>query len=267
MRNGQVTLPVHLVRKREFGETMGGMPVPRLSRVIASVQVPVPADSSGITELRVHGVGGSPPDATLDDLSPEQVAGDGIAGFYRTSDHKAGSDDDADRHVEVYSWGGLTSRSQTRVLWLVLLPFLLGNLAGWMCSAATRRFAVAVRAAPRRLRPGCAGPDREHDAGHRDDQRGRQRLPGGAGRAVRAAVVAGAARLAFRRRAPRQAARRRDPAVPAAPAGAAVPGPALQPVRGDQAAVSRDGPRRPGRRSRRARCRAGWPTTTSGMGR
>ena len=45
---------------------------------------------------------------------------------------------DVDRHVEVYSWGGLTSQSKVRVLWLALLPFLFANLAGWMCSAKTR---------------------------------------------------------------------------------------------------------------------------------
>src|SRR5204862_520206 len=83
-----------------------------------------------------------PPDATLGDLAPEQVAGDAIAGFYRTSDHAATQQDrdarrDVDRHVEVYSWGGLTSRSKIRVLWLALLPFLFANLAGWMCSAST----------------------------------------------------------------------------------------------------------------------------------
>jgi hypothetical protein len=39
-----------------------------------------------------------------------------------------------DRHVECYSWGALTSGSKLRVLWLALLPFLLSNLAGWMCS-------------------------------------------------------------------------------------------------------------------------------------
>src|SRR5579859_2749322 len=104
------------------------MPVPRHSDVVASVQVPVPPDSSGITELRVHGVGGTPPDAVLGDLAPEQAAGDAIAGFYRTDDHQATAGTtpgaDADRHVEVYSWGGLTSRSSSRVLWLVLLPFL-----------------------------------------------------------------------------------------------------------------------------------------------
>lgn len=116
-----------------------GMPLPRHSDRLAGVQIAAPADLTGLTELRVHGVGGTPPDATLGDLTPEQVAGDNIAGFYRTSDHVG-------RHVEAYSWGGLTSGSKTRVLWLFLLPFMFSNLAGWMCSAATRdsrpRFAL-----------------------------------------------------------------------------------------------------------------------------
>ena len=119
------------------------MPIPRHSVALSSVQLPVVAECDGVTELRVHGVGGTPPDAILGDLAPEQVSGDAIAGFYRSSDHRAGDGDrdahlDVDRHVEVYSWGGLTSQSKVRVLWLALLPFLFANLAGWMCSARTR---------------------------------------------------------------------------------------------------------------------------------
>jgi len=119
------------------------MPVPRHSVKVPSVQLPVVAGCGGVTELRVHGVGGTPPDAILGDLAPEQVSGDAIAGFYRSSDHRASDADrdvgqDVDRHVEVYSWGGLTSQSKIRVLWLALLPFLFANLAGWMCSARTR---------------------------------------------------------------------------------------------------------------------------------
>ena len=126
------------------------MPLPRHSVALPSVQFAADAASKGVTELRVHGVGGSPPDATLGDLVPEQVMGDAIAGFYRTSDHAATQQDrdarrDVDRHVEVYSWGGLTSRSKIRVLWLALLPFLFANLAGWMCSASTRDSAWRFR--------------------------------------------------------------------------------------------------------------------------
>jgi hypothetical protein len=126
------------------------MPVPRHSVALPGAQLPAEAECGGVTELRVHGVGGSPPDAILGDLAPEQVSGDAIAGFYRTSDHRASDGDrdarlDVDRHVEAYSWGGLTSRSQVRLLWLALLPFLLGNLAGWMCSARTRGSAWRFR--------------------------------------------------------------------------------------------------------------------------
>ncbi len=126
------------------------MPIPRHSVQLPSVQLPVAAECGGVTELRVHGVGGTPPDAILGDLASEQVSGDAIAGFYRTTDHHADAADrdayrDVDRHVEVYSWGGLTSQSKIRVLWLALLPFLFGNLAGWMCSAKTRGSAWRFR--------------------------------------------------------------------------------------------------------------------------
>src|SRR5580700_9689996 len=120
------------------------MPIPRHSTALPSVQLARAAECARVTELRVHGVGGSPPDAILGGLAPEQASGDQIAGFYRSGDHRASPADaatgcDADRHVECYSWGGLTSQSKVRVLWLALLPFLFGNLAGWMCSVRTRR--------------------------------------------------------------------------------------------------------------------------------
>ena len=126
------------------------MPVPRHSAALPHVQLAPEACSGGVTELRVHGVGGSPPDAILGDLAPEQVSGDAIAGFYRSSDHRASAGDrdacrDVDRHVEVFSWGGLTSRSKIRVLWLALLPFLFVNLGGWMCPPGTRMSAWRFR--------------------------------------------------------------------------------------------------------------------------
>ena len=83
-------------------------------------------DPTGVTELRVHGVGGTPPEDILGEPHTKLVAGDKIAGFYRGSDESDG------RQVEAYSWGGLTSRSASRAWWLVLLPFALVNVAGWM---------------------------------------------------------------------------------------------------------------------------------------
>ena len=60
------------------------MPIPIHSTALPSVQLAAVAECGGVTELRVHGVGGTPPDATLGDLAPEQASGDAIAGFYRT---------------------------------------------------------------------------------------------------------------------------------------------------------------------------------------
>ncbi len=86
--------------------------------------VPDPVALDGLTEIRVHGVGGTPPEQMLGDMTPSPVAGDRIAGFYRTSDRRG-------RHREAYSWGGLTSGSRWRVLWALLVPSMLANMAGW----------------------------------------------------------------------------------------------------------------------------------------
>jgi hypothetical protein len=83
----------------------------------------VPED--GVTELRVHGVGGTPPQDMLDEVKPRQVTGDRIAGMWRGADRRS------DWHREAYAWGGLTSRAFTSALWLVLLPFAMLNVSGW----------------------------------------------------------------------------------------------------------------------------------------
>jgi hypothetical protein len=91
----------------------------------------------GITELRVHGVSGTPPEAMLEHQHTVLVAGDKDAGFYRrvweseqtSQDRPAQTGgDDADR-LEGYFWGGLTSGGWSRALYLLLLPFLLVNVA------------------------------------------------------------------------------------------------------------------------------------------
>src|SRR5512140_3800032 len=93
----------------------------------------------GVTELRIHGVSGTPPDVVLGNPHVELVSGDATAGFYRRS--WLGGPPPADlpyadvprlRHREAYAWGGLTSGGSIRVLWLLLLPFMLANVAHWM---------------------------------------------------------------------------------------------------------------------------------------
>lgn len=70
-------------------------------------------------------MGGATPEEHLEDPHPVQVGGDRIAGFYRSG--KA-----SDHQLEAYSWGGLTSRDSIRALWLLLLPFALANVAGYL---------------------------------------------------------------------------------------------------------------------------------------
>jgi len=81
----------------------------------------------GVTEVRVHGVGGANPAAMLGRTDVYQVTGDGTAGLYRAT-----AQAETNRTVEAYSWGGLTAGSKTRAMWVLLLPFALVNLAGWM---------------------------------------------------------------------------------------------------------------------------------------
>lgn len=83
------------------------------------------ATVEGVTELRVHGVGGTTPQTMLFDPMPTQVGGDATAGFWRTGGRGG-------RRIEAYSWGGLTARAATRAFWVLLLPFTFANVAGWM---------------------------------------------------------------------------------------------------------------------------------------
>ncbi len=91
----------------------------------------------GRTELRIHGVSGTPPEDMLCYPHPRQVAGDGMAGLYRRwwpGGPPTGEDRDVEgqRRREAYSWGGLTSGAASRALWLLLLPFMLLNFAFYM---------------------------------------------------------------------------------------------------------------------------------------
>jgi hypothetical protein len=100
-----------------------------------------------VVELRVHGVSGTPPEELLDRQLVRQVAGDKTAGFYRPRlreewrDRPSNDPGSYDQPYSVaeqslpppllegYSWGGLTSGSPSRALWLILLPFTLVNVA------------------------------------------------------------------------------------------------------------------------------------------
>jgi hypothetical protein len=82
------------------------------------------------TELRIHGVSGTPPASMLGHPQTERVSGDADSGFYRRWwPAKSIAEDNGDRVLEAYSWGGLTAGGRQRALWLLLVPFLLVNVA------------------------------------------------------------------------------------------------------------------------------------------
>ena len=76
----------------------------------------------GVTELRVHGVSGTPPEETLDMPAAlvRRVDGDSRAGFWRRWYPGGSTHDEPDRrHLEAYAWGGLTSGPASRALFFV----------------------------------------------------------------------------------------------------------------------------------------------------
>ncbi|MEV8525294.1 hypothetical protein AB0451_14245 [Streptomyces sp. NPDC052000] len=115
-----------------------------MSRATPAVQAgaaPVEGAAPAL-ELLVHGVGGTTPQAMLDDPRTVRVTGDDTAAIYRRAE-----DVDAEAHPErhrgrplpeAYVWCNLTSGNSARALWLLLLPFMVVNLAHWMRPPATR---------------------------------------------------------------------------------------------------------------------------------
>ncbi|MER6618330.1 hypothetical protein [Streptomyces xantholiticus] len=106
-------------------------------------------------ELLVHGVGGATPQDMLGDPRTVRISGDEKAAVYRrTDDAEAEGSPGAhrDRPIpEAYCWSNLTSGNGARALWLLLLPFMVVNLAHWMRPRArgmrrtTRLYGALVR--------------------------------------------------------------------------------------------------------------------------
>ncbi|MFF7473011.1 hypothetical protein [Streptomyces sp. NPDC008092] len=102
-----------------------------------------PAATEIDLELLVHGVGGTTPEKMLDDPRTVRITGDGTAAVFRRAedvDAESRPGDYRDRTVpEAYVWCNLTSGNASRALWLLLLPFMVVNLAHWMRPAADDR--------------------------------------------------------------------------------------------------------------------------------
>ncbi|MFI5757194.1 hypothetical protein [Streptomyces sp. NPDC051569] len=116
---------------------------------------PDPRSGGAALELLIHGVGGTTPQTMLDDARTVRITGDETAAVYRRAE-----DVDAELHPEryrdgpvpeAYCWSNLTSGNGSRALWLLLLPFMVVNLAHWMRPAtkglgrSQRLYGVLVR--------------------------------------------------------------------------------------------------------------------------
>ena len=82
------------------------------------------------TEIRIHGVSGTPPEDLLAAETVRQAAGDETGRFHRAVDAAGADVPAADGHVvEGYHWGTQTSGTWRHALWLALVPFGLVNAA------------------------------------------------------------------------------------------------------------------------------------------
>lgn len=118
-------------------------PSPSESETPVPPATQTPQSTGPALELLVHGVGGATPQEVLVDPRTVRVTGDATAAVYRRAE-----DVDAEAHperyrdkpiAEAYCWSNLTSGNGSRALWLLLLPFMVINLAHWMRPAARRR--------------------------------------------------------------------------------------------------------------------------------
>ncbi|MBL3664825.1 hypothetical protein JL475_02080 [Streptomyces sp. M2CJ-2] len=102
-----------------------------------------PGEAGATLELLVHGVGGTTPQEMLNDPRTVRITGDDIAAVFRRADDADAERRPTDRRdgpvPEAYVWCNLTSGNGTRALWLLLLPFMVVNLAHWMRPTARGR--------------------------------------------------------------------------------------------------------------------------------
>ncbi len=82
-------------------------------------------------ELRVHGVSGGQAEELLDVEPAMRVGGDRLAGFFRWR-REPDTQSVPEVRREIFAWGNLTSGSSSRAFWLLLLPFMMLNVAYWM---------------------------------------------------------------------------------------------------------------------------------------
>jgi hypothetical protein len=92
---------------------------------------PTPTDGGLPWELRVHGVAGTPPEQLLEATAIELPAE-----LPRGLELHRGRQ--VPQHRRAFSWGALTSGKKRHAFNVLLLPFMLANVAGWMLPILAR---------------------------------------------------------------------------------------------------------------------------------
>lgn len=100
---------------------------------------PPPVRAGSELELLVHGVGGATPEKMLGDPRTVRISGDDTAALFRRAGHTGDAPAGRGPVREAYVWCNLTSGDAGRALWLLLLPFMVVNLAHWMRPATDGR--------------------------------------------------------------------------------------------------------------------------------
>ena len=102
-----------------------------------------------VSELRVHGVSGTPPrDMLYSDPVESQAhkqqptASQRYVKVFRRPSRR---DFGVGSQVKAFHWGGLTSGSWLTAFWVLMLPFSMGNLAGWTASRRSPGAITGIR--------------------------------------------------------------------------------------------------------------------------
>jgi hypothetical protein len=119
-----------------------------VSAAQAGALIDVGLDSEPVTELRIHGVSGSSAPTMLEHPHALQVAGDELTGFYRRWAPDGRGAPSVPWKLEAYACSGLTVTPLSSASWLLLVQFMMYNVAYFMLPPAVRTDGSSAAAEP-----------------------------------------------------------------------------------------------------------------------
>ena len=119
-----------------------------VSAAQAEALIDVGLTGEPVTELRIHGVSGSSAPTMLEHPHALQVAGDELTGFYRRWAPDGRGAPSVPWKLEAYSCSGLTVTPLWSASWLLLVQFMMYNVAYFMLPPAAATGGPAVAGGP-----------------------------------------------------------------------------------------------------------------------